>query len=237
MLVSLWHELSLSGYLVLRGTYVRIGFQSRAFSFIIEVIGLITSKTQMKSQSSLGNQDYFVVLEKFINFYLFGNSAKPKLISEKAYQFNLEFVKHIEGITADGKSDIKSAISYFENIFRKFVVKSTKSDRMNLVLCYMESNIRTAKKILKLLNPKNNIKDDEEFQEIEMAQKLVHQKEIPEEILMFMKGHFSEILNFIPMNSSYLSKEQYNKIVQNFLRHTDYEEILNQYAARDTKAS
>ncbi|PQA90395.1 hypothetical protein SAMN05421796_108184 [Chryseobacterium piscicola] len=191
----------------------------------------------MKSHSSLENQDYFIVLEKFINFYLFGNSVKPKLISEKAYQFNPEFVKHIEEITADGKSDIKSAISYFENICRKFVVKSTKSDRVNLVLCYMESNIRTAKKIFKLLNPKNNIKDDGEFQEIEMAQKLVHQKEIPEEILMFLKGHFSEILNFIPMSASHLSKEQYEKILQNFLRHTDYEEILNQYAARDTKAS
>ena len=52
-------------------------------------------------------------------------------------------------------------------------------------------------------------------------------KEIPLEVLAFLKLHFTDLLSEIPLHSETISKTQYKKILEKFVRQLNDREIFD----------
>jgi hypothetical protein len=163
---------------------------------------------------------HFNVLKNLINYFLFGNIETSEHKNE-SYMLSDSLVKLMDKLSVESNYvDRHIATQYFESICGKFYSQLDSEEIENLLECYQKSNTERYLHIIMLTEYGNS------FEKTDNSSNL-STKEIPLEILAFLKLHFTDLLSEIPLHSEIISKTQYEKILEKFVRQLNDREIFD----------
>ena len=174
-------------------------------------------------------QPYFNVLKKYINFLLFGSVVKPKFLDQK-FLINPTLLKMLKDAKMENDHDKRDELvkKFSENFYMKFKARLRYKDKLDLVLCYINSNVKTfiqARNFLKITGEKN-----QKFQfgdELKILEDLFSDGQFPIEIISYMYIQFSDILGDIPENCSVISLENYEVLLQKYVTKYDIDKTID----------
>ena len=157
------------------------------------------------------------VLKNLINYFLFGNFEVPKL-KDNSYQLSDSIVQLMDKLSINVNNVEKQfATQYFELVCNQFYTLLNPNEIEDLLECYQKSNAERYLHIIMLTEYGNP------FEKADNSNNL-SKREIPLEILAFLKLHFTDLLSEIPLHSEIISKSQYEKILEKFVcQHNDRE--------------
>lgn len=161
------------------------------------------------------------VLKNLINYFLFGNIelTKPK---DESYKLSGSLVRLMYELSIEVNNVNKHlATRYFESICNQFYSQLHSEEIDNLLECYQNSNTERYFHIIMLTEFGNY-----SFEKTDNPNSLT-KKETPLEILAFLKLHFTDLLSEIPFHSETISKTQYEKILEKFVRQLNDREIFD----------
>lgn len=160
------------------------------------------------------------VLKNLINYFLFGNIETPKL-KDNSYQLYDSLVELMDKLSIDvNKVEKQFATQYFELVFNQFYSSLNPDEIESLLMCYQKSNTERYLHIIMLTEYSNS------FEKTDNSINL-STKEIPLEVLAFLKLHFTDLLSEIPLHSEIISKNQYEKILEKFVCQLNDREIFD----------
>ena len=160
------------------------------------------------------------VLKSLINYFLFGNVEAPKL-KDNSYQLSDSIVELMDKLSIYiGNVEKQVATQYFESICNQFYSLLNPDETKNLLECYEKSNTKRYLHIIMLAEYGNS------FEKADNSNNL-SKREIPLEILAFLKLHFTDLLSDIPLYSEIISKNQYEKILEKFVCQLNEREIFD----------
>lgn len=160
------------------------------------------------------------VLKNLINYFLFGKIEAPKL-KDNSYKLSDSIVKLMDKLSIYVGNDEKQvATQYFESICDKFYSLLDSEEIENLLECYQKSNTGRYLHIIMLTEYGNS------FEKTDNSNNL-SKREIPLEILAFLKLHFTDLLSEIPLHSEIISKNQYQKILEKYVCQLNEREIFD----------
>lgn len=160
------------------------------------------------------------VLKNLINYFLFGNFEVPKL-KDNSYQLSDSIVELMDKLSIDVNNVEKQvATQYFESICDKFYSLLNPDETKNLLECYEKSSTERYLHIIMLAEYGNY------FEKTDNSNNL-SKREIPLEILAFLKLHFTDLLSDIPLHSEIISKNQYEKILEKYVCQLNDREIFD----------
>lgn len=160
------------------------------------------------------------VLKNLINYFLFGNFEVPKL-KDNSHKLSDSIVELMDKLSIESYYDDRNlATQYFESICGKFYSQLDSEEIENLLQCYQKSNTERYLHIIMLTEYGNS------FEKADNSSNL-STKEIPLEVLAFLKLHFTDLLSEIPLHSELISKTQYEKILEKFVRQLNDREIFD----------
>lgn len=160
------------------------------------------------------------VLKNLINYFLFGNIEAPKL-KDNSYQLSDSIVELMDKLSINVNNVEKQfATRYFELVCNQFYSSLNPDEIENLLECYQKSNTERYLHIIILAEYGNS------FEKADNSNNL-SKREIPLEILAFLKLHFTDLLSEIPLNSEIISKNQYEKILEKFVCQLNEREIFD----------
>ena len=170
--------------------------------------------------------DYLIVLKKLINCFLFQKVDAPKLRKDNTYKLSINTISFIHFFLQSKESEKTELLDgFYEKTASIFFIKAKKMDRINLMDCYGFSSIRTYQNIISLFSSSGHFQKDQ--RDLEIANQLIFQKQTPKEIIDYLKIHFSDILNYVPISSNYIKKENYEYILENYGINMDYNKTLD----------
>ena len=178
------------------------------------------------------NQDeQFDVLKKFINFLLFRKVRPPKRLKDKSYRLSDKLIHFVNYIGDQGKSeDLKLIDDFFDQVCSEFITKTTLDDRAELMGTFGHSEFRKYIYITSIFS-----RSIIENRDNKIANTLMSEKQIPEEINHYLKNLFSNFYTYIPLDTNYISCEQYNLIIKKFGRNLDSTETMKRLFASNPK--
>lgn len=160
------------------------------------------------------------VLKNLINYFLFGNFEVPKL-KDNSYQLSDSIVELMDKLSIYIDNVEKQfATQYFESICDKFYSSLNPEEIENLLECYQKSNTEKYLHIIMLAEYGNSFEKSDNLNNLS-------KRDIPLEILAFLKLHFTDLLSDIPLHSERISKSQYEKILEKFVRQLNDREIFD----------
>lgn len=170
-------------------------------------------------------------LIKLINYFLFQKFNVPKHRQDGTYKIGNQLISHLENIVKENEIvDQEAAVAYFENECKEFVLKSKKTERLDLLNSYGLSDIRVFNNTLSFLKPdmikEFNLKENNDFKDAKIATALIFDKDISGEINLYLRTHFANLLQFIPLSIDRITEQQYVNIIENFGKNFTYEELL-----------
>ena len=161
------------------------------------------------------------VLKNLINYFLFGNFEVPKL-KDNSYQLSDSIVELMDILSAKVNYANKHlATRYFESVCNQFYSSLNPDETKNLLECYQKSNTERYLHIIMMLVEYGN-----SFEKLDNLNNL-SKREIPLEILAFLKLHFTDLLSDIPLHSEIIFKTQYEKILEKFVSQLNEREIFD----------
>lgn len=171
------------------------------------------------------NDDHLIVLKKLVNCFLFQKLDTPKLRKDNTYKLSVDTISFIHYFLKSGESEKLELLNeFYDKIFDIFFTKAKKMDRANLMHCYGLSRFRTCKNLILSLSSIDHFQKDQK--DLEIANQLVFLQQTPKEINDYLKIQFSDILENIPVKSDYITKEDYDSILENFSTDMDYNKTL-----------
>ena len=160
------------------------------------------------------------VLRNLINYFLFGNIETLEYKNE-SYKLSDSLVELMDKLSIDiNKVEKQFATQYFESICNEFYSQLHSEEIENLLDCYQKSNTERYLHIIMLAEYGNS------FEKTDNSSNL-STKEIPLEVLAFLKLHFTDLLSDIPLHSEIITKSQYQKILEKFVRQLNDREIFD----------
>ena len=162
------------------------------------------------------------VLKNLINYFLFGNIefTEPK---DDSYKLTDSLVELMDKLSLESNYvDRHLATRYFESICSEFYSQLDSEEIENLLECYQKSNTERYLHIIMLTEYGNS------FEKADNSSNL-STKEIPLEIMAFLKFHFTDLPSDIPLHSKTISKTQYEKILEKFVRQLNDRENFDRF--------
>lgn len=161
------------------------------------------------------------VLKNLINYFLFGRIETPEL-KDDSYKLSSSLVRLMNEISIEvNKINKQLATRYFESICSEYYSQLHSEEIDNLLECYQNSNTERYLHIIMLTEHGNY-----SFEKADNPNNLT-KKEIPLEVLAFLKLHFTDLLSEIPLHSEMISKNQYEKILEKFVHQPNDREIFD----------
>jgi len=161
------------------------------------------------------------VLKNLINYFLFGNLEAP-VLNDNIYKLSFSLVELMDKLSIDvNKVENQFATQYFELVCNQFYSSLNPDEIENLLECYQKSNTERYLHIIMLTEHGNY-----SFEKADNPNNLT-KKEIPLEVLAFLKLHFTDLLSEIPLHSEMISKNQYEKILEKFVHQPNDREIFD----------
>lgn len=160
------------------------------------------------------------VLKSLINYFLFGKIEVPKL-KDNSYQLSDSIVELMNRLSIDVNNFEKQfATQYFELICNQFYSLLNLEEIENLLECYEKSSNERYLHIIMLAEYGNSFEKSDNLNNLS-------KREIPLEILAFLKLHFTDLLSEIPLHSEIIPKTQYEKILEKFVCQLNEREIFD----------
>ena len=162
------------------------------------------------------------VLKSLINYFLFGKIEAPKL-KDNSYQLSDSIVELMDILSAKVNYANKHlATRYFESVCNQFYSSLNPDETKNLLECYEKSNTESYLHIIMLTEYGNSFEKTDNSNNLNLSK-----REIPLEILAFLKLHFTDLLSDIPLHSEIISKNQYEKILEKYVCQLNEREIFD----------
>lgn len=169
---------------------------------------------------AIEKKQHLNVLKNLINYFLFENIEAPELKND-SYKLSGSLVRLMDELSIEVNNVNKHlATRYFESICGKFYSQLDSEEIEDLLECYQKSNTERYLHIIMLAEYGNS------FEKADNSSNL-STKEIPLEVLAFLKLHFTDLLSEIPLHSEIISKTQYQKILEKFVRQLNDREIFD----------
>ena len=150
------------------------------------------------------------VLKSLINYFLFGNIEVPKL-KDNSYKLSDSLVDLMDKLSINVNNVEKQfATQYFELVCNQFYSLLNPNEIEDLLECYQKRSTERYLHIIMLTEYGNS------FEKADNSKNL-SKREIPLEILAFLKLHFTDLLSDIPLHSEIISKNQYEKILEKYV--------------------
>lgn len=175
-------------------------------------------------------EEFHQILQKFINYTLFGTVDNPKFendVQSVQMQDNIiNFYQLLSIQTAEQRSNFID--SFFQESIINFQKLITGQNIIDLMNCYGSSVFRVTVYLINNIgqhNPKNlydpNIKDNE------ILLKLMVGEEFPEEINAYLAMQFFDFFAYIPQKEKVINKELYKFLVNRYVCTYDYIKVTN----------
>ena len=182
-------------------------------------MGIGTIFTKME-KLVLEKLQHLNVLKNLINYFLFGNFEVPKL-KGNSYKLSDSIVELMDMLSAKVNYANKHlATRYFESVCNQFYSSLNPEEIENLLECYQKSNTERYLHIIMLAEYGNSFEKSDNLNNLS-------KREIPLEILAFLKLHFTDLLSDIPLHSEIIPKTQYEKILERFVCQLNDKEIFD----------
>ena len=151
---------------------------------------------------------------------MFGN-IESKESKDESNKLSDSLVELMDKISINSNFiDKHLTTQYFESICSEFYSQLDSEEIENLLGCYQKSNTERYLHIIMLTEYGNSFEQNDNSSKFST-------KEIPLEVLAFLKLHFTDLLSEIPLHSETISKTQYKKILEKFVRQLNDREIFD----------
>lgn len=169
---------------------------------------------------AIEKKQHLNVLKNLINYFLFGNIEATES-KDDSYKLSFSLVELMYKLSINSNYiDKHLTAQYFESICSEFYSHLHSEEIENLLECYQKSNTERYLHIIMLTEYGNS------FEKADNSSNL-STNEIPLEVLAFLKLHFTDLLSEIPLHSETISKTQYDKILEKFVRQLNDREIFD----------
>lgn len=172
---------------------------------------------------------YLRVLDKYINFFIFGSIEYPDFPSSEILPIDFRLIKMLktaESLDSEESDDLMQ--NYIEEFYINFKEELSDQDLLNLMHCYGNSNFRLHIQIKFLLNNENKqIKPSDLNSDTQILNDLLWNLDhFPDEILSYMYLHFNDIIMHIDIQSKVINQIEYENIIDKYRIDCSYEDIL-----------
>lgn len=186
--------------------------------------------TQNENFSTVEQNLHLKVLEKFINLFLFEKLSSPKFsaknaekeMDEKIVEL-MEFLQNTEDDNKDAKIN-----DYFNLSIEDFRSKMSERDTTDLLCCYIDSNLKLILGLSRIFSSTNKIPTDSmPKMDYEMVSQLMNNDKMPEDLRQYLKTQFYDLLSFIPINTTVISKQQYLWLITKYVRKYEQNKVID----------
>lgn len=184
----------------------------------------------MENTTNTKIEEYHLVLQKFINYTLFGTLNNPSFENGiKSLQLQNEILDFYQLLSVQIQDQRGNFIDSF---FRKLIINFhniiKEKNIIDLMNCYGNSVFRLTAYLLNNINshdPKNHFDANQKDKEI--LSELIIGDQFLVEISSYLAMQFVDFLTYIPYNEKRISKEQYQFLVDRYVCSYDYTKVTN----------
>ena len=122
----------------------------------------------------------------------------------------------------------KKINDYFNLSIEDFRSKMSERDTTDLLRCYIDSNLKLILGLSRIFSSTNKIPTDSmQKMDYEMVSQLMNNDKMPEDLRQYLKTQFYDLLSFIPINTTVISKQQYLWLITKYVRKYEQNKVID----------
>lgn len=184
----------------------------------------------MENHLDTENEKSYLVLQKFINLIVFGNTKNPNFLKSNTAKIHKALLNFYDAINVMQDEERTEFINqFYHKMANKFRKAMNDQDVLDLMNCYGFSDFRTIINIFRMLgdSPSRKPGFDPQNHDIELYADLVWSVKLPNEIRGYLSMQFFDFFKNIPYLSKEISTEQYQFLVNRYVCKYDYNKAIN----------